>query len=108
MVRKNCNYEIEVRQKTLYVTLCGEIDHHSAKRIRERVDRELDLARPHELVLDFSGVGFMDSSGIGLIMGRAVKAEAIGATVVVQGLSAAQKRIVRMSGIERLECVNIK
>ena len=60
--------EIVESRGAVLVKLGCEIDHHSAKRIRERVDRELDLARPHELVLDFSGVGFMDSSGIGLIM----------------------------------------
>ena len=89
------------------VKLACEIDHHSAKRIRERIDAELKRSMPRELILDFSGVGFMDSSGIGLIIGRAGKAQAIGATVTVTGLSPSLLRIVRMSGIYRLDGVKV-
>ena len=53
---------------TVYIT--GEIDHHSAAGWRTSIDREAICAHPATLVLDFSGVSFMDSSGIGLVMGR--------------------------------------
>ncbi len=92
----------------LTVKLKCEIDHHTAKTIREGVDLYLYKNKPRELVLDFSGVSFMDSSGIGLIIGRAGKAEEIGAAVTVSGLSPVLYRLVRMSGIEKLKCVTVK
>lgn len=54
----------------LTVWLTGELDHHSARMMREQIDAAVERTRPSVLRLDFSGVGFMDSSGIGLIMGR--------------------------------------
>ena len=89
------------------LSLFGEVDHHSARAIREACDKELLLRTPRRLVLDFSGVSFMDSSGIGLIIGRAAKAEEVGAAVVVTGLNGTLGRIVRMSGVERIPNVNI-
>lgn len=50
--------------------LDGEIDHHNARAIRTRIDDTVNRQRPKLLVLDFRGVTFMDSSGIGLVMGR--------------------------------------
>ena len=55
---------------TLTIYLKGEIDHHTAREIREAADSLIQLNKPSVLRLDFSGVTFMDSSGIGLIMGR--------------------------------------
>ena len=48
----------------------GDIDHHTAKEIRETIDEYIEKYSPLFLKLDFSEVRFMDSSGIGLIMGR--------------------------------------
>lgn len=100
--------EITEEKNSLLVKLTCEIDHHTAKRIREEVDRRFDLMKPSELILDFSGVGFMDSSGIGLIIGRAGRAEQSGAVVTVSGLSPALRKLVRMSGVEKLECIKVK
>ena len=88
--------------------LFGEIDHHAAKIFRESIDTELLLRKPMVLVLDFSSVGFMDSSGIALIIGRHELCAAIGASMRLSGLSDIQKRIVRLSGIERLKNVSIE
>ena len=84
-----------------------EIDHHTAKPIRERIDRALFEKKPHTLVLDFSGVDFMDSSGLGLIMGRAECAEAVGATVRVEGLSPTLSRLLRIAGLERVKNLTV-
>ncbi len=100
--------EIKETGNALLVKLLCEIDHHTAKRIREEVDKRLEDVKPRELILDFSGVPFMDSSGLGLIIGRAGRAEAQGAFVTVEGLSESQRKLIRMSGIERLGTVVIK
>ena len=61
---------IETSQELMMVFLIGEIDHHCAGELREEIDRVAERVRPKTMILDFSDVGFMDSSGIGLVMGR--------------------------------------
>ena len=61
----------DARSQRLTAFLSGEIDHHSAKTIREEIDLAVSEQIPKELWLDFRDVSFMDSSGIGLVMGRA-------------------------------------
>ena len=87
--------------------LSGEIDHHSARSVREVIDRELFIKKPHHLVLDFSGVPFMDSSGIGLIIGRANVCRTLDADVGVRGLSSYLVKLVRLSGIEKIDNIFI-
>ena len=55
---------------TLAAYLSGEIDHHAAQSLRKEIDAQIDDRLPELLTLDFSGVTFMDSSGVGLILGR--------------------------------------
>lgn len=86
----------------LTVYLEGEIDHHTAKALREAADEALMRRRPRTLVLDFSGVTFMDSSGVGLVMGRYKKAEALGCRITVQGMRAREARILALSGLPQL------
>ena len=96
------------KEDTLSVILPSEIDHHAAKPIRERMDTKLFEYSPKVLIMDFSAVSFMDSSGIGLILGRAAKAEQIGAKVNVIGLCTSLRRLICMSGMERIANIEIK
>lgn len=80
-----------------------EIDHHTARSVREIIDRETFLACPKVLVLDLSEVGFMDSSGIALILGRVEVAAATGGVVALCGASPTVMRLIRLSGIERVK-----
>lgn len=57
--------------RTLYAYLAGEIDHDAAQNLRIQLDEALVSRTPETLIMDFSGVGFMDSSGVGLILGPA-------------------------------------
>lgn len=84
-----------------------EVDHHVAKRIRERIDERLFLYRPTLLILDFSAVRFMDSSGIALIFGRVESAKAVGATVRIEGLTPELARLLRLSGAERVRGLHV-
>lgn len=84
-----------------------DLDHHSAKAVRERIDARLLDLRPARLILDFSGVSFMDSSGLGLIMGRVERARVIGASVCLDGLSPTLLRLVRLSGILKIDNLSI-
>lgn len=88
--------------------LSGEIDHHLAKSQREEIDKMLFLKKPKILSLDFSEVNFMDSSGIGLIIGRVEVAGRLSCRVKLTGLSESQRKLIRLSGIEKLENLEIK
>ena len=96
--------EVVITEKgsKLVAALTCEIDHHTAKRIRARIDRAIFRYRPETLVLDFTGVRFMDSSGVGLIIGRCEVADAVGASVRLTGLSERLMKLVRLSGIEKI------
>ena len=100
--------EFKEKNKTLTAAICCEIDHHTAKDLRERIDRELFISRPNVLVMDFSGVGFMDSSGIALILGRAECAGAVNASVIVTGLSESILKLIRISGVERISNITVR
>ena len=93
--------------RTLTARLAGEIDHHSAKGSREAIDIMIFKTKPEILVLDFSDVKFMDSSGIGLIMGRVVLCRTHNCRVRLCGLSTSLKKLVRLSGLERLAGLSI-
>ena len=89
--------------RTLTAELMVEIDHHTARRVREKIDSEMFLIKPEILILDFSGVRFMDSSGLGLILGRCNVADGIGAAVRLVGLSPEVMRIIRLGGLDRIK-----
>ncbi len=93
--------------RNLTARLSGEIDHHSAKKMREEIDARLFKDKPSVLVLDFSEVGFMDTSGIGLIIGRSEIADAIGARVRLVGLSGTMRKVVKLSGIEKIKNITV-
>ena len=93
---------------TLKAKLLSEIDHHAARSIREEIDKMLFSHRPAVLVLDFSLVEFMDSSGLGLIIGRSEMCRSIGASVELRGLSDRILRLVKLGGVMKIDNVSIK
>lgn len=94
-------------EKALTARLMCEIDHHTARLLRERIDSLLFEKKPEQLVLDFSGVRFMDSSGLGLILGRVETARALGGSVRIVGLSEPLLRLLRLSGVDRVKNLSI-
>lgn len=93
---------ISQNRDVMRAALSGEIDHHTAKELREDIDNALQCAQPRRLVLDFSGVGFMDSSGIGLIMGRYRLTQEWGCRVELTGAPPSIARMIRLAGLGRL------
>ena len=94
-------------EKALTARLLCEIDHHSARLLRERIDSLLFEKKPEQLVLDFSGVRFMDSSGLGLILGRVEAMRALGGSVRLVGLSEPLLKLLRLSGVDRVKNLSI-
>ncbi len=77
----------------------GDIDHHTAKEIREQIDAYIQERKPRFLKLDFSSVQFMDSSGIGLIMGRHRIMQLLKGSVKVINIPEHLKRLIKISGL---------
>lgn len=82
--------------------LSGDIDHHTAKQLREEIDSQASLDKPELLKLDFQNVDFMDSSGIGLIMGRYKLMQSLGGRLRVINVPNYIARVIRLSGLDQL------
>lgn len=94
--------DITYENGELYARLYGEIDHHIAPRIRSEIDAKCENYRPARLVLDFAAVSFMDSSGIGLIMGRYRCISLLGGQLEVVNIPSGLKKIFTLSGLGSL------
>ena len=94
--------EINVTGEVVTAYLSGELDHHTAKEMRESIDLAVELNMPTLLVLDFENISFMDSSGIGLVMGRYRILSKSGAELHITGASESIYKVMRLAGIERL------
>ena len=88
--------------KLLVFKITDEIDDCSVQKIRRRADYEIERYMPKRVVFDFDSVTFMDSAGIGMIIGRYKFANMIGAKLEVSNLTQSVKRIFEMSGILKL------
>lgn len=94
--------EINVTGEVVTAYIMGELDHHSAREIRETIDGAVELNMPTLLVLDFGGVSFMDSSGIGLVMGRYRNLQKSGAELHITGASENIYKVMKLAGLEKL------
>lgn len=93
---------LQMRQGELIAFLEGEIDHHAAREAREEIDAAASRVKPHTLTLDFSNVSFMDSSGVGLILGRYRLVGGWSGEVCVANLPPQLERLVSLAGIREL------
>ena len=88
--------------RNLRLAVSGEVDHHGARAIMQELDRQVDAGLPRRLTLDLSGVTFMDSSGIGLIMGRYRLMNTLGGTLRVRGAYERMDKVMRLAGLDKL------
>ena len=95
------------KEGRLTARLLCDIDHHTAKSMRESIDKRMFEVRPNLLIIDFSDVVFMDSSGLGLIIGRAECASALSARVEVCGLSPALTKLIRLCNLDRIKNLSL-
>lgn len=86
----------------LRVRILGEIDHHTAKTIRDRIDEQIFANRPKSLYMNFSDVDFMDSSGLGLIMGRYKLMNVYGGKTYIEDPSHRVLQIIELAGMNRI------
>ena len=95
--------EIAPEADTVTALLSGEIDHHGAGQLREAIDDSVRRACPRLLVLDLGGVEFMDSSGIGLVLGRYRLMQDLGGKLALRNLPPHIRRVMRVAGIGDLD-----
>lgn len=86
----------------------GEIDHHTASLMREEIDKSVEEMHPTMLVLDFKNVSFMDSSGIGLVMGRYKTVSANGGELAIINTSPQIGKVMKLAGMERLAKIGME
>lgn len=91
--------EFEMTDDILIANLDGELDHHTSSLVREEIDKTVDAFHSKHLIFNFKKVTFMDSSGIGVIMGRYNKISQLGGRLVITGYNEYIDRILDMAGI---------
>lgn len=94
--------KLQKKGRTLIASLFGELDHHSAKNIKEMLESAIEQKAIRNLIFDFRHLSFMDSSGIGVIIGRYKLLSAIGGKVCIVCDNQTICRLIRLSGLMRL------
>lgn len=102
MIKEEKMFSHELCDGVLSVKLMGEIDHHSAVGVRSDIDALIFEVRPRKIVLDLSEISFMDSSGLGLIMGRYALARDLGCAMALRSPGVAVMKILTLAGMERM------
>ena len=93
-------------ENSIIFALGGEIDHHKAAGLRYELDDLIMSERPDKLTFDFTNVKFMDSSGIGLVLGRHRIMMSMGGCVEIIGASKGIEKLFKMSGVDKIVCIN--
>jgi stage II sporulation protein AA (anti-sigma F factor antagonist) len=94
--------QLEYEKDKLYVQLKGELDLSIAPHLRIELDNALDTKQARHLIMDFSSVSFIDSSGLGVILGRYRRLTEVGGTVCVENTSPQVYKILEMSGLSKI------
>lgn len=88
--------------KRITAALYGDIDQHTARELRSELDEVIARSRPEVLILDMENVGFMDSSGIGLILGRLKAVRACGGDIIIKNARSETAAVIKLSGLSAL------
>ena len=102
MIKSDSQVSYEEHGDALVVRIGGEIDHHGAVSVRTGIDDVLAAQRPPRVFLELSGVSFMDSSGLGLMMGRYALVKRYGGKMAVLNPSPAVVKMMNLAGMERM------
>lgn len=92
--------EFSYDKSTLTAFLSGDIDHHGAWQVRDDIDSKILKLMPKIVIMDFSKVSFMDSSGVGLILARYKFCQDYGASLYVQSVNKQTGRILSLAGVK--------
>ena len=90
---------VESSGNLIIAYLIGELDHHISAETREKIDNVISYKKPQHLILDFKNVAFMDSSGIGLVMGRYRLMQNFHGTVEIRNVTPQTKKLMELAGL---------
>ena len=96
------NTEYEKKDKLLRVTITEEIDHHTTENLRRKIDNEIQRYMPQTVIFDFNSVSFMDSAGIGMLIGRYKLTRMLGGKLELVNVNSGIKKIFEMCGILKI------
>ena len=99
---ENNSLKFDFNDGVLRVAIVGEINHHNAVFVRQEIDEKIQELSSKNLVLDLAEVSFMDSSGLGLVMGRYQLMKDLGGTLTVANPSAEHKKLFKLAGLNKL------
>ncbi|ALM28795.1 anti-sigma F factor antagonist [Bacillus altitudinis] len=94
--------DFQIKESVLCIRLTGELDHHSAETLRQKVTNYLETEDIRHIVLNLADLSFMDSSGLGVILGRYKEIKQLGGEMVVCAISPAVNRLFNMSGLFKI------
>ncbi len=92
--------------KVLLFKITEELDHHAVEKLRRKADYEIEKHIPRKVVFDFNNVTFMDSAGIGLILGRYKNVSILGGKLEVINVADSVNKILIMSGVNKIININ--
>ena len=90
------------KDKLLKLEINEEIDHHISQNLRRTIDYEIQRRNPKRIILDFNNVYFMDSAGIGMVIGRYKTASMVGAKLEMINVKENIKKIFKMTGVLKI------
>ncbi len=102
MGKNSCQLRVTHEGEVLTASISGELDHHGAVAVRTLIDSEISRHEPKKCVLELSELDFMDSSGLGLIMGRYALMQKMGGEFLLKGANERVLKIFRLAGLERM------
>ena len=89
------------KDKLLIFEITEEIDHHTTEKIRRKMDHEITRYMPRKIMFNFNQVTFMDSAGIGMLIGRYKVMKALSGSIRLSHMNGQIRRILSLSGIQR-------
>lgn len=102
MKKLSLTINLEKKEAILCVRLQGELDHHTSKQLRAQVDDLLEVGDIKHIILNLEHLSFMDSSGLGVILGRYKQVKNSGGEMIVCSISTPVKRLFEMSGLFKI------
>ena len=94
--------EFKKEDKVLIFKLTEDVDQHTSEKIRRKMDNEIKRYIPRKVIFDFSNISFMDSAGIGMVLGRYKLAKMLNGNLEIINVNKSMKKIFDMSGVSRI------
>ena len=94
--------EFKKEDKVLIFKLTEDVDQHTSEKIRRKMDNEVKRYIPRKVIFDFSNISFMDSAGIGMVLGRYKLAQMLDGELEIINVNKSMKKIFDMSGVSRI------